>query len=164
MMKKCCMCDRIIEREDAPVLAMGAAGNPRLLCDECEKLLDTATLGEDYDEIKNAISKISDIMSNGNPDGVTYAIISELVVNSSNRAKSIKDGSYDFALDEETVEEGFDEIPEELLESEEDIEKDKADEALMKKFDKFYNIALIVAGVAFVGFLAWKIISTFFLK
>lgn len=164
MTKKCCMCDRIIEREDAPVLAMGAAGTPRLLCEECENLLDTATLGKDYEEIRSSINKVSDIMSNGNPDGVTFSIISQLMVDASDRAKAIKDGSYDFALDEQMSEEGFDEIPEELLESQEDIEKDKADEEKMKKFDKFYNYVLIGACIAFVVFLVWKIITTFFLK
>lgn len=164
MTKKCCMCERHIEREDAPVLSMGAAGNPRLLCEECEALLDTATLGRDYGEISNAIGKISEIMSNGNPDGVTFSIVSQLMSSASDRAKAIKEGNYDFALDEQPVDDGgLEEIPEELLESEEDKAKDKADEEKMEKFNKFYNYVLVGACIAFVGFLVWKIVDAFFL-
>ena len=123
-MKKCCMCDRNIEREDGPVLSMGAAGNPRLLCDACEELLDTATMGKDYEQISASICKISDIMSNGNPDGVTYSIVSELMASASERAKAIKEGSYDFALDEQPSDDGgLEDIPEDMLESEEDIKR-----------------------------------------
>ena len=76
----------------------------------------------------------------------------------------IKDGEYDFALDEAEEEEGFDEIPEELLESEEDIALDKADEEKMKKFDKVYNYVLIGAIIALVGIVIYKLINAFFLK
>ena len=60
-------------------------------------------------------------------------------------------------LSEQASDEGFDEIPEELLETEEDIEKDKADEEKMKKFDKVYNILLIIFGVLFVALLIYNI-------
>lgn len=162
-MAKCCICEANIEREDAAVLGMGGAGNARLLCDGCDKLLETATRGRDYDEISRAISEISDRISHSNPDNVTYTTLSDIIHDASNRAKAIKEGSYDFDLDEE-AEEGFDEIPEELLETEEDIAKDKADEEKMKKFDKVYNVFLIGACIAFAGFLIWKIVDTFFLK
>ena len=163
-MKQCCMCDKNIEREDAPVLSMGAAGNPRWLCEECEALLDTATLSRDYVEISGAIEKVSEIMSGGNPDGVTFTVVGQLMYSASQRAKAIKEGSYDFSLDDEPKDEGgIDEIPEELLESEEDKEKDKIEEEKMKKFDKFYNYFLIAACIAFGAFLIWKIVDTFFL-
>ena len=164
MTKKCCMCDKHIEREDASVLAMGAAGNPRWLCDECEKLLDAATLSHDYDEISSAMEQVSEIMSNGNPDGVTFSVVGEIMLSASERAKVIKEGSYDFALDDEPKDDGgLDEIPEELKESEEDMEKDRIDEEKMKKFDKIYNVILAVACVAFGAFLIWQIVDRFFL-
>ncbi len=161
-MAKCCMCARHIEREDAPVLAMGVAGNPRLLCDCCSQLLDTATLGDNFDDIKSAMEKISEIMADGNPDGVTYSIVSEMMVTASDRAKAIKDGTYDFSLDEaEREEEGFEEIPEELLETEEDRERDRRDEEKNKKFDKFYNYTLIGACIALGLFIGWKVLEAF---
>ncbi len=158
------MCDVNIEREDAPVLSMGAAGNPRLLCDRCAGLLDTATLGRDFDEIKDAVEEIGNIMADNDPDGVTFSIVSSLMVDASDRAKAIRDGSYDFALDSQENEDELDEIPEDMLESEEDIEKDKEEEEKLKKFDKFYNYALIGAGIAAALFIIWKIVDTFFLK
>ena len=163
-MSKCCMCDVNIEREDAPVLSMGAAGNPRLLCERCAGLLDTATLGTDFDTIKDAVEQIGTIMADHDPDGVTFNIVSDLMKSASERAKAIRDGSYDFSLDEQDTDQGFDEIPEDLRESEEDIAKDKEDEEKLKQFDKFYNYVLIGAGIAAVAFVIWKIVDAFFLK
>ena len=71
-MAKCCICDRLIEREDAPVFAMTAAGNPRLLCDECAELLDVATLGVDFEQIEQAMDKIGRLMADTDPDRVTF--------------------------------------------------------------------------------------------
>ena len=163
-MAKCCLCGKIIEREDAAVLSMGAAGNPRLLCDECEALLDTATLGKDYEDIKAAIEQIGAHMLERDPDGVTYSMVNEIMVSATERAKAIKDGSYDFSLDDQPKDDGgLDDIPEELLESDEDKELDKVDDEKMKKFDKVYNFVLIGACVAFAIFLVWKIVDSFFL-
>ena len=162
-MAKCCICEANIEREDAPVLSMGGAGYARVLCDRCAELLDTATLGQNYDEIKSSIAEIGEIMANHDPDHVTLTVVSGLVYNASKRAKAIQDGSYDFSLDAEGSDEGFDEIPEELRESEEDIQKDKEEEEKLKKFDKIYNYILIGAGIAAGAILIWNIIKTFFL-
>ena len=162
-MAKCCICVENIEREDAPVLSMGGAGYARVLCDRCAELLDTATLGQNYDEIKSSIAEIGEIMANHDPDHVTLTVVSGLVYNASKRAKAIQDGSYDFSLDAEGSDEGFDEIPEELRESEEDIQKDKEEEEKLKKFDKIYNYILIGAGIAAGAILIWNIIKTFFL-
>lgn len=162
MAKKCCMCNRNIEREDAPVLSMGAAGIPRLLCDNCAELLDTATLGQNYDEIKDAMSTISDIMSSNDPDGVTYTIVSELMVEASDRAKAIKDGTYDFYLDAEEADEGeLEDIPEDMLESEEDKQKDAEDAEKLKRFDKVYNIIFIAVAVAAAALIIYRVLDSF---
>lgn len=165
-MSKCCICQINIEKEeDAALLGMGVAGIPRYLCDDCDKLIETAILGKDYDEIGSAIGRISRLMADGNPDGVTYDIVSALMLRASDRAVAIREGKYDFALDEQPtdLDGGFDEIPEELQESEEDKEKDRIDEEKAKKFDKFYNFVLIGTCIGFVGFVIWKIIDAFFL-
>ena len=162
-MAKCCICEANVEREDAPVLSMGGAGYARVLCDRCSGLLDTATLGHDFDEIKAAIEETGNVMANHDPDQVTLSIVSGLMYQASQRAKSIKDGSYDFSLDSEENEEGFDEIPEELRESEEDIQKDKEDEEKLEKFNKFYNYVLIGAGIGVAAIIIWKIIDIFLL-
>ena len=56
-MANCCICQKHIEREDAPVLTMGSSGNPRLLCDECDALLESATTGKEISEIKYKSNK-----------------------------------------------------------------------------------------------------------
>lgn len=161
-MAKCCICKKGIEREDAPVLTMGGVGNARLLCDGCAELLDVATEGREYAEIKEAIENLTSTITSNDPDGLTFSTVSSLLIDASKRAKAIKEGSYDFSLDE-TEGEDFDEIPEELLESEEDIEKDKADEEKNKKFDKVYNYVLIGVCIGFAIFVIWKILDLFVL-
>lgn len=166
-MKKCCMCNAVIEKDDAPILAMGAVGNPKLLCDTCAELLDTATMGREYEKIEAAMDTIGRKMSESNPDTTTYSIVSVLMAKAAGRAKAIKIGKYDFSLDDpetelgEEFEEELDDIPEELRETEEDIAKDKEDEEKMKKFDKVYNILLIVLGAITLGVIVWRLITTF---
>ena len=164
-MSSCCICNRKIERDDPAVLAMGGAGIPRYLCDDCEKLLDDATLSTDYDTAGAAIGKLSKLMADGDPDPVTYAIVKGILLKSSNRAVAIKEGTYDFALDDEPiVEEGYDEVPEDLQETEEDKEKDRIDEEKQKKFDKIYNILLIIGCSVFAALCIWRLIEIFLIK
>ena len=160
-MAKCCLCERPIEREDAPVLSMGAVGNARLLCDDCAKLLDTATLSKDIDEITAAMDKIGKNMASSDPDGVTLETVSQIMYEAGERAKAIKDGSYDFSLDDEEGGEGLDDIPEDMLESEEDKEKDRIEEEKSKKFERFYNGFLVGAIVACALFILWRVLESF---
>ena len=131
-MSKCCICDRPIEREDAPILTLGGAGYARLLCDECDSELQAATLGHDVDEIKTAINSLGSKMAESEPNHLTYQLVTSLLMKGTDRGIKIKEGTYDFALDEVEEDEGLEEIPEDLLESEEDIELDRADEEKMK--------------------------------
>ena len=158
-MNNWCICERDVEREDAPILAMGGAGYARVLCEECDRELQVATRGHDVDEIKAAINSLSTKMANSEPDAVTYRMMNEILVTATQRAMEIKDGTYDFARDDEEDNEGFDEIPEELLESEEDVELDKKDEEKAKKFDKVYSIILTISLIALGGMIVWRIIQ-----
>ena len=158
-MSNCCICEKSVEREDAPILAMGGAGYARVLCEECDRELQVATRGHDVEEIKAAINSLSTKMANGEPDAVTYRMMSEILITATQRAMEIKDGTYDFARDDEEDNEGYDEIPEELLESEEDIELDKKDEEKAKKFDKVYSIILTISLIALGGMIIWRIIQ-----
>lgn len=160
-MSRCCICERHIEREDAPILTLGGAGYARLLCDECDGELQTATLGRDVEQIKSAINSLGGKMASTEPDHVTYQLVTSILMKATQRGMAIKDGTYDFALDEAEEEEGLEEIPEELRESEEDIELDRRDEEKMKKFDKVYNWMLIGAGIAFLGILIYRLVQRF---
>lgn len=165
MGKNCCTCLARIESEDAPVLTMGAYGNPKLLCDECAELVETITLGRDYDEITEAMQSLTERMSSANVDDrVTVATVTDLLAESAKRAQKIKDGSYDFALDEAVDPEELEEIPEELRESEEDRLLDEKEAAANAKFDKFLNWMWIGAGIGAAAFIIWKLIDTFLIK
>ena len=162
MKRNCCTCLKRIESEDAPVLAMGNYGTPKVLCDDCAALIEKMTLGKDYDEVTEAMHSITDIMSAANVDDrVTLATMTEMLENSAKRAQQIKEGTYDFALDEVESEEGFDEIPEELQETEEDRLLDEKDAELDAKFDKIMGYAWIGVGAIMVGYLIYRIVSMF---
>lgn len=160
MRRNCCTCLRRIENDDAPVLTMGAYGNPKVLCDDCAALVETISFGKDYDAITAAMQELTDRMSSSNVDDrVTVETVTVMLENSAKRAQKIKEGTYDFALDE--VEEGFDELPEELQETEEDRLLDEKEKAASEKFDKFMNWAWIGVGIGAAAFIVWKIVDMF---
>ena len=158
MKRNCSTCLKRIENEEAPVLAMGAYGTPKLLCDECAELIDKMTLSKDYDEITEAINSIAGKMSAANiDDRVTLDTMTDMLENSAKRAQQIKDGTYDFALDEVEADDGFDEIPEELRETEEDRLLDEKEAEANAKFDKFLNWTWIGVAIGVVAFIIYKI-------
>ena len=162
--KNCSTCLTRITSEDAPVLVMGAYGTPKLLCDDCAALVETITLGRDYDEITAAMQALTEKMSSANiDDRFTVNTVTKILADSAVRAQKIKEGTYDFTLDEQEDEESFEEIPEELQETEEDRLLDEKEAEENAKFDKFMNKLWIVIGVAAAGYIIWKIIAAFLL-
>lgn len=162
--KNCSTCLARITSEDAPVLIMGAYGTPKLLCDDCAALVETITLGRDYDEITAAMQALTEKMSSANiDDRFTVNTVTKILSDSAVRAQKIKEGTYDFTLDEQEDDESFEEIPEELRETEEDRLLDEKEAEENAKFDKFMNKLWIVIGVAAAGYIIWKIIAAFLL-
>ena len=161
-MRKCCICDTPIAREDAPVLTIGGFGNPKWLCDSCEQLLDTVTLGREYSEIAAGLDELGRRMGECGPDKLTLDTVNGIVSAAAERAKEIKSGGYDFSLDEKNEDSELDELPSELAESEEDRELDRRDEEKNKRFDKFYNGLLIGSCIVVGAVIVWKIIELIF--
>ena len=157
--KSCCICRAEVDAENAPMLTVNAFAAARYLCPECEKDLDTVMRGTTPEEIGEAMDRISaKLAENDIENKTTLAAIDEIMKDASERAEEIKNGTYDFSLDDEVIEE----IPEELLESEEDKELDRIEEEKNKKLDKIFdwiNFALIFALIAFF---AYFIIANFF--
>ena len=160
-MKHCAICARNIERDDAAVLVMGPYGNPRLLCDSCEADIVTATTSRDYDEIVAAIERITKRVSESPIiDQQSYETVCSILESAGSRAVAIRDGSYDFSLDDsEPAEEGLDEIPEELRETAEDAELDRRDEEEMEKVNKIMNYVTIGAFAAVGLFLIYRLLD-----
>ncbi|MBQ7356871.1 MAG: hypothetical protein IJW66_05665 [Clostridia bacterium] len=159
--KKCVLCDRTITEQSPAILTVGAYGNPKCVCSACQELLDTATLGREYEKIADAMDALGKRMAESTPDKQSFDTVNEILEGAAERAKKIKAGEYDFSLDEETSEDEMEELPEELLETEEDRKKDESDEARAKKFDKVFNyITIGVFGAAAILIIV-KLITTF---
>ena len=129
--RNCCICQFPIDKDDAPVIAMSGYGNPKCACSSCEAIIETATTSHDPDEIAEACKELGEALTRGNTgDEQIIDSVNEIIRTANERGSAIRDGSYDFSLDEEGGEE-FD-IPEELLESEEDKAKDEHDAKISK--------------------------------
>lgn len=156
MAKTCVLCLSPIDTDEADVLAMGGFGTPRYVCECCSHDIDIATRGRDYDEIVAAMDRISEkLAENAADDTVTQDTATLLLVNAAKRAKEIREGTYDFALDEVEAASEFDEIPEELRETEEDRELDRAEEEAADRLDKILNWVWAAVLVGTVGFMVW---------
>ena len=134
---------------------MGGFGNPKYLCDECASDLDTITSSKDITEIETAMDKVSRKLSLSNQDDqLTIDTIKDIFSESGERAKKIKEGTYDFSEDE-AVEEGMLEVPDELCETEEDRALDEKEANAGKLLDKIFNWIYLAI---FVGVIAWFIL------
>ena len=155
--KKCAICLEYMEEENSSIIGMSGYGTPVCACPRCVGMLDTALKSTDYDEIVSSMDGIYEIMQKKNNDHpLVVDIISETLNRAAQRATSIKEGTYDFSLDEEAnsegEEDGFDEVPEELLESEEDKALDEEEKVQNERFDKVMNIVTYVAfGACAIG-------------
>lgn len=159
----CALCGTLPKKEEPAILALGSYGYPRYLCEECEAELDTATLGTDYDAVTAAIGRLAEkTESFGKDDKITLKTMKEILESAAKRAAAINDGSYDFALDKEEPTddgEGFNEIPEELRETEEDKALDAKDEERNKKFDKVTNWIWVGIFTAVLVFFVLKLLN-----
>lgn len=163
-MEECIICSAPVDEEIAPVLEIGGYGNPKYLCAECSSDLDTVTLDRDTDNISSAMARITKKIGEADLSEKTFATVTSILKGAAERAKAIKNGTYDFALDEAEDEDGgFDEIPEELRETEEDIELDKRDEEKAEKFNQFFDYISMGVVIGIVIFAVWKILDIFVL-
>ena len=150
----CSICKNPINEQNAPIIAMGGLGNPRCICEECAAKLEVMSSSMDATEIKSAVSEVAELMSNNDSeDPIAHNAVKALLVEATVRAKSIEEGTFDELFEENnSSSEELDEIPEELLETEEDRLLDKQDEIKNQKLDKIFNwIALGIFAAAVVG-------------
>lgn len=158
----CSVCRAKFEGEDASILTLGGFGNPRYLCDSCASDFDAASSEREVSEIDCAIDRISKKMTAAKvDDGLVLRTVSELMTSARERREQIRRGEYDFSEDEVTEEN--DEIPKELLESEEDAAAEKRAAEKNKKYDKITNIICAVLAIAALGFFIYRIITTYFI-
>ncbi len=158
-MSKCSICTAEIDNTTAPILTMGAHVRPKCICEDCASDIETVNTSREYLEISAAFDRISDKLA-ANP--VSDSSVNDAVTNILNfaaeRAERIKDGTYDFSVDDALASEELEEIPEELLETDEDKAKDERDELAAKRLDKIMNF---VYAAIFVGVLVFALIKLF---
>ena len=113
--------------------------------------MDKATLSEDYEEIKESLKQLGERANIDVADTTAFEAFSELVKNAVERGEKIKTGEYDFSLDAGTG--GFDEIPEELSETEQDRaldEKEAKEKELLDKISSWVCTGIILGLVIFL--------------
>lgn len=154
-MRLCSICSKGVNAENAPILAMGGFGNPKYLCEECAQDIDTAIGAREAEKIEEAMSRISKkLASTGAENELVVETVKEIFTEAGERARKIREGSFDFSAEEtEDSEETDYEIPEDMLESEEDKVLDALDAEKAKKLDKIFNwitVGIIAATAIFV--------------
>lgn len=159
MEQLCAICKAAVDSDTAPVLTVGGFGNVRYLCEECDAELADVTEARDTERIVSAMERIGKKMAASDKDATTLATVEEIMKSAAERAEKIKNGTYDFAEDGGTDNE--EEIPEELLESEEDKARDAETAKKNAKLDRITNIVCLAVFIAVFAFCAYKIIKTF---
>ncbi len=140
---------------------MGHFGNPRYLCAECEALIEKALKSHDTSASEEAMERLGKTVSESSADDTAVVeAVEEIFKSAKERNEKIKEGTYDFSLDEEDEGEGeFDEIPEELLETEEDKAETEREEETNRKFGKVLDIITAVIFVAAIAVFAYYFIK-----
>lgn len=145
----CSICLNNLDKDEADILTMGIYGTPRYICPDCAADLTKATTSRDVKEIEEAMDKIGQKLAYcGIDDERTRDTIEEIFNDAKARALEIKNGTYDFSLDDEPKEDVLEEIPEDMQESEEDKLLDKKESEKLKKFEDIINWITIGLGAA----------------
>ena len=143
----CSICKCAIDAENAPIIAMGGFGHPRCICDGCAERIDVMNTSLDVEEIRASMSYIAETMANNSSDDmIAHNAVKVMLVEATSRIEKIERGEI---LEDDTDDELLD-VPEELVETEEDKELDRQDQIKNEKFDKIFNwisIGLIAAAV-----------------
>ncbi len=166
MKTSCCLCGAALESERSAILTMGGFATPRYICDGCGDDIDTASISRTPDEADAAMDRISKKMAKNNvDDGAVLKTVEEIMAAAADRAAKIRAGEYDFSEEDEAelAAPADEEIPEELRETEEDRARDEHDAAVNKKLDKITNWVCLAVLLAALGFVAYRIIATYFL-
>ena len=153
----CAVCLEPVLDENADILVMSAYGYPKCLCKDCAELFNKAATDRDPIEIEASMDKVTRKMSDKNiDDELTVGTVTRLFEGFAKRAGAIKRGEWDFANDA-SEEEGYDEIPEELQESEEDRALDEREAKLAGKVDKVLNWVWLAVILGVIAFLIWRL-------
>ena len=159
---KCCICKNKIyecEESSASIFMMSGFGVPKYVCKDCEDVIETVSNGKEPDKIEEACRKLGEALTAGNTEDMNVINeVNSIITDAAERAAAIREGTYDFALEEEMkkeaeAEEQF-EITEDLMETEEDRRKDERDAKVNRVMDTVFAwISGVVIGGALIYFI-----------
>lgn len=166
----CSICKNEVNSATAAILVIGSHGNPRYLCNECEKEIDTATTACEYEQIKYAVNRISDKMINStDSEKLVVDTVTDMLADAKERAIAIAEGTYDFSEDEcsteitsnEASEEEDDYFGEQIRDFNElqNASGTEKSSRISKILDLSFGIAFAVVLLAAIGFLIYNIIT-----
>lgn len=152
----CAICKGRIDENAAPIIAMGAMGTPRYICDECAKDIDAVLEGTEPSQIRGAVSKVADKMTrNEVADEVTIAAVKGVLSEGLERAACVENGA-----PLPTANESYEDVPDELLETDEDKALDEAEAVEREKNDRAFNlIGLVLLAAAVIGMAVFILIK-----
>ena len=149
--KHCAICKRIVDKNTAPILVMGGFANPRLLCDGCSDDVESMTTSLDANVIEEAMKRVSENLTRSNTDdSTTLSAVTDMFSCASERIKKIRNGENVSDEGEENGEEY--EIPEELLETEEDRLLDEKEKLRNRLFDKIFTWVSVAVFAFIIGY------------
>ncbi len=162
MEKLCSICKKSVDSENAAILTIGGFGNPKYICEECDGDFAEATGARDIEAISAAMDRISKKMASvDQSDKLVLKSVKDIMAEASSRAEQIKNGTFDFSVEEAEERNEDIEVPEELRETEEDKELDRKEAERNKKFDRIINWASAVVLLALSVFVIYRIITSF---
>lgn len=136
-MNTCAICRNRFEAESPAVLFVSAYGTKRVLCEECEKLLDNATLEDDTPEKEEARKALSNLAARIKDPTVLENLGAVLSGDADENAPTPEE--------EEAMEAVFDEIRKEEENAEEEDESSSA----------WDYVVPAVFGIALLVFVVW---------
>ena len=87
-MNKCCICKKEFENDDAAMICVSGEGLPCLVCDECEKNLDTILDSEDREAVVKALDYIYSKFD-GSHSSIVMQAVNDIISEGSEITKSI---------------------------------------------------------------------------
>lgn len=143
----CSVCQQQFESEAPDVLTFTKKGAAKLICPHCKEIYETASFSRDPDEAATAIKELREITAQ-NHDAIVLDLFAETFPEMEARVTAIRDGSYDFSLDELSDED--DGIPEEYKQDPEEAAEEArlAEEAKrITPIDRIITALWIVVGI-----------------
>lgn len=157
----CSVCQQHFESEAPDVLTFTKKGAAKLICPHCKEIYETASFARDPAEAEAAIKELRSITAQ-NHDATVLDLLAEAFPEMESRVAAIRDGSYDFSLDEfsdvdDAIPEEYKQDPEEAAEEERLAEEAKRITPIDRVITALWIVVGIVATIS-LGFTIYRVL------